>query len=116
MTHIVSADFPQSHGGWDRMSDGMSLVAQLWRELRGSKGLQAALVTGGLAAVIVVANQIVDAWADGHLLLAWIAMWAIVFALLALFSDVIRTWPARLRAAIVRRWKAWSDADEDART
>lgn len=116
MTHIVSAEFPQSHGGWDRMSEGVSLVQPLLRQLRGSKGLQATLVTGGLAAVIVVANQIVNAWADGHLLLAWVAMWAVIFALLALFSDVIRAWPARLRAGIARRWQEYQRAQADART
>lgn len=116
MTHIVSADFPQSHDGWDRMEQGLSRATQFWRRLHGAKGMPATLVTGGLAAVIVVANQVVDAWADGHLLLAWIAMWAVIFTLLALFSDAIRRWPRRLRSSFARRLRAYQAAEADAQT
>ena len=116
MTHIVSADFPQSHDGWDRMEQGLSRATQFWRRLHGAKGMPATLVTGGLAAVIVVANQVVDAWADGHLLLAWIALWAVIFALLAMFSDAIRAWPQRLRGGIARRLQAYQAAESDAHT
>ncbi|MEO7937241.1 MAG: hypothetical protein ABIR55_01315 [Burkholderiaceae bacterium] len=72
-----------------------------------------ALVAGGVAAAIVVADQIVSAWADGHLLLAWIAMWAVVFALLAVFSDTLRGWPARLNAQMRRHTLARRQAAAD---
>ena len=99
MTRFVSPDFPQQHGGLVRMGRGLSTIRSFASPTRSAKGLASILVAGGIAAAIVVANQIVTAWADGHLLLAWIAMWVIVFTLLALFSDSIRTWPARLHAS-----------------
>lgn len=116
MTHFVSPDFPRTHGGLTRMREGLSNAQALLGQARSAKGLAGALVTGGVAAAIVVADQIVTAWADGHLLLAWIAMWAIVFALLALFSDTIRTWPSRLGAGIDARLLAYNEAASLART
>lgn len=116
MTSFVSPDFPRNHSGLTRMSDGLSTVQSLATRIRGAKGLAGVLVAGGVAAAIVVADQIVTAWADGHLLLAWIAMWVVVFSLLALFSDTIRYWPTRLRAAVHARLQAYSESAEQQRT
>jgi hypothetical protein len=116
MTSFVSPDFPRKHRGLVRMSDGLSTVQSLSTRIRGAKGLAGVLVAGGVAAAIVVADQIVTAWADGHLLLAWIAMWAVVFALLALFSANIRNWPARLRADIHARLLAHNEYAAQQRT
>ncbi len=116
MTSFVSPDFPREHGGLTRMTDGLSNVQTIGARIRGAKGLAGALVAGGVAAAIVVADQIVSAWADGHLLLAWITMWAIVFALLAIFSDVIRSWPTRMRADIAARLAAHRVSAQDERT
>lgn len=116
MTLFVTPDFPRKHGGLTRMLDGLSTLQSFATRIRSAKGLASGLVAGGVAAAIVVADQIVTAWADGHLLLAWIAMWAIVFALLALFSDTIRTWPSRLNADIDARLLAYNEAAEQART
>ena len=74
------------------------------------------LVTGGLAAAIVVAEQVVTALTDGHLLLAWVAMWLIVFGLLATFSDAIRTWPTQWQAQLAARRQAVTQRMEDERT
>lgn len=115
MTSFVSPDYPSKHGGLTRMRDGLSTLPSFATSADSAKGLAGVLVAGGVAAAIVVADQIVTAWADGHLLLAWIAMWAIVFTLLALFSDSIRTWPTRLSADIDARLLAYNQAAEDAR-
>lgn len=116
MTSFVSPEISPKHGGLTRMCDGLSTAQSFATRIRGAKGLAGVLVAGGVAAAIVVADQIVTAWADGHLLLAWIAMWVIVFTLLALFSDSIRTWPARLGSAIDARFLAYSQAADLART
>jgi len=116
MTSFVSPDFPRKHAGLTRMLDGLSTVQFFATRICSAKGLAGVWVAGGVAAAIVVADQIVTAWADGHLLLAWIAMWIIVFTLLALFSDAIRTWPTRLSADIDARLLAYSEAADQART
>jgi len=61
--------------------------------------LLAAIVTS----LVVAADSVVDSHADGHLLLGWIALWAVGFAALALFGGVARQWAA----AIAKKVDAW---------
>lgn len=64
------------------------------------------LLAAVVAALLVAANQVVVSWTDGHLLLAWIAMWTVAFAVLALAASPTRV--ARQRMA--RVWKRWTAA------
>ena len=41
------------------------------------------LLAAIVAAFLVVANQVVDTWTEGHLLAAWIVLWMVAFAALA---------------------------------
>ena len=41
-----------------------------------SKTLAGVLSASVLAALLVVAEQLIDSWADGHLLLAWVLLWS----------------------------------------
>ena len=53
----------------------------------------------------MVANQVVDTWTEGHLLAAWIVLWTVAFAALALLAV-----PARHATATVRTGlKAWNE-------
>lgn len=45
-----------------------------------ARGLAALLLAASVAALAVVADQLIDTWADNHLFLAWTALWAVVFA------------------------------------
>lgn len=103
MNQLVHTDFQIAHEGATHINQALSKLGRQAKKARGAKGLAGLLVTGGVSAAIVVANQIVSAWTDGHLLLAWIAMWVVVFALLAVFSEAIRSWPAALQ----QRYAAW---------
>ncbi len=62
----------------------------------GSKGLAAMLLAAFVAALVVVADSIVDTYADGHLLTGWIILWAVGFAAIALSADTARKSAARL--------------------
>lgn len=42
--------------------------------------LVALLLAAAVSALAVVADRLVDTWADGHLFAAWVAMWTVVFA------------------------------------
>ena len=46
-----------------------------------ARGLAALLLAGVVAAMVLVADHLVSTWADGHLFLAWVMLWVIVFAL-----------------------------------
>lgn len=53
----------------------------------GTKGLSAMLLAAMVSALLVVADQLIDAWADGHLMVAWVALWLVGFTAIALFGD-----------------------------
>lgn len=55
-----------------------------------ARGLAALLLAASVAALAVVADQLIDTWADGHLMLAWIVLWAVVFLGSLLLTGSIR--------------------------
>jgi len=116
MTTFVQHDFPRVHEGANRLTRVLEWTRASFSRLGSPKALASILVTGGLSAVIVVAEQVVTALTDGHLLLAWVAMWLIVFGLLATFSDAIRTWPAQWLAHRTARRHTATQRAEDERT
>jgi hypothetical protein len=77
----------------------------------GARGLSALLLAAAIATLIVVADQVIDTWADGHLMLAWVLLWAVVFAGLALFADSARTLARRGIVAL----DSWSRSMAEAR-
>jgi hypothetical protein len=69
-----------------------------------AKGLSLMLLAAMASAMVVVADQLIDTWADGHLLAAWVALWAVGFAALAVFSGAAR----QLAVTAVDAFNAWS--------
>jgi len=70
----------------------------------GARGLAALLLAAVVASLVVVADRLISTWADGHLLLAWVVLWAVVFAGMALFADVAR----RAAGSLLVRLDQWS--------
>jgi hypothetical protein len=68
-----------------------------------SRALAGVLLTGALAAMLVVADQLIDIWTDGHLLAGWVALWTVTFALLAVMAPPLRQWSSSM-AALFARW------------
>lgn len=106
MTSFVNPAYPSEHRGVARVESAAASVRHIGSKFRGAKGLVAMLLAGAVSALVVVADQVISTWADGQLLLAWIALWALVFAALALFADATRGWSASATAA----FEAWSRA------
>ena len=75
------------------------------RRFDGARGLAAMLLAAVVAAIVVVADRLISTWADGHLFLAWVMLWVIVFAGFALFADTART-VARRTLAGLDQWAA----------
>ena len=103
MTSFTHTEFPKSHGGVERAESAFQYFAGLRRSLNGSRGLATLLLAGGVAAFVSVADQMIDTWADGHLLTAWVVLWAVTFAGLALFANAARTFAARITVG-VQQW------------
>ena len=63
------------------------------------------LLSAIVAALLVAADALIDIYADGHLLLAWTALWAVGFAAMALFAGSART-AARQMLTATETWRA----------
>lgn len=125
MTSFVHVDYPTEHTGVVRAERAAAVIGQAAQELISARGAASMLLAAIVAALLVVANQIIDTWSDGHLLAAWIVMWTVAFAALALFAgparaavyrirDQFRQWGAARRAA-EQDDKLWQLAMTDAR-
>lgn len=68
-----------------------------------SRSLAGMLLAAVVAALMVVADQLIDTWADGHLLVVWVALWTVAFATLAVLAPPLRQL-ANVGAAALTRW------------
>jgi hypothetical protein len=69
-----------------------------------ARALAALLLAAMVAALVVVADHFISTWADGHLFLAWVALWAVVFAATALLAAPAR----RLAQRAMQGLDAWA--------
>lgn len=106
MTSFIQPDFPPSHRGVDRMASAFVAAQDIGRRFRGAKGMVALLLAGAFSALVVVADQVVASWADGQVVVAWMALWAVLFGAVLLFAETSRGWPGHLLAFI----ENWSEA------
>lgn len=86
-------------------------VYRATRSFDGARSLAALLLAAAVAALVVVADRLISTWADGHLLLAWVALWVVVFAGLALFAGTARS----LARRTMRTLDGWSQGMAQAR-
>jgi hypothetical protein len=96
----------------ERVAHGVRALAH---RLDGAPTAASLLLAAVVAALLVVANQVVDSWTEGHLLAAWIVMWTVAFAALALFAAPIRRVSAGLQLWFKRQAFKRRQAAEDAK-
>jgi hypothetical protein len=104
MTSFVHVDHPTQHPGIVRAERAAESVKNLASRLGGTRAIATVLLAAIVAAVVVVANEVVDTWTEGHLMAAWILMWTVGFAALALLAAPARRVAAAVRAGL----KAWA--------
>ena len=110
MTSFVHTEYPAEHPGIARVEHVAQATSQMLHSFDSAKGLASLLLAAVVAALLVAANQVIDTWTDGHLLVAWIGMWIVAFAGLALLARPARQASAGLRAG----FKAWSERRREA--
>jgi hypothetical protein len=114
MTSFVHLNHASEHPGVQRAEAVAEAASRLRRGFDGTKGLAAMLLAALVAALLVVADQLVSVWADGYLLASWVTLWAIAFAALALMAPTAH----QLASSLSAGWKqrsarlAQSRADE----
>lgn len=104
MTSFVHVDYPTQHAGVTRIEGAVAAARRIRQGFNGTRSLAAMLLAAMVAALVVVADQLVDTWADGHLLAAWVVLWVVGFAAIALFADTARHLARRTVAGL----DAWS--------
>jgi hypothetical protein len=130
MTSFVQPNFPTHHEGVERISDGIDSATTVFHQATGARTIATFLLAAVVSALVFAANQLIETWADGHLLAAWAAMWAVTFAVIALAASPIRravlsmknfdgssmyaAWSAR-RKARINDEKMWDYARQDSR-
>jgi hypothetical protein len=77
----------------------------------GARGLAAMLLAAAVAALVVLADRLINTWVDGHLFLGWVALWVVIFAGSALFAGTAR----RLALSTLGSLDGWSRSLAEAR-
>ena len=104
MASFIQPSYPAQHPGVVRIESAVGAVSAMRRGFDSTKGLSAMLLAAMVSALVVVADQLIETWADGHLMVAWVALWLVGFAALAMFGGAAR----KLAAAAVDALDAWS--------
>ncbi len=126
MNHnFVHLEYPLTHPGVDRAEQAVANFKRLGDTFSPTRTLAAMLLAAVVAAFVVVADQMMDTWADGHLLAAWVALWAVAFATVGLFGGISKALAVQLKQGL-DTWSAnmaqsradermWAIAQKDAR-
>ncbi len=104
MTSFVHLEYSNQHPGVARVEAAIDSAASsaqhIKRNSSGARGLATLLLSAIAAAVMVVAYQVMDSLAEGHLLALWIGMWAVAFATLAICATAARALAVNVMASL----------------
>lgn len=112
MTSFINTKYSTEHTGAARVESAIHAASQLRQGFSGTRGLSTLLLSAIVASIMVVAYQVTDSVAEGHMLVIWMALWAVAFAGLALFAGTARNLAARAVAAL----DTWSHTVAQARS
>lgn len=116
MTTYANVQHPAEHLGVVRAENAAAHLKSIATGFEGARGAASLLLAAVVSALLVVANQVIDTWTDGHLLAAWMVLWLVAFAAMAVFTVPARRAGASLRNA-AHAWTARRrNAADDART
>jgi len=129
MTSFVHLEYSNQHPGVERVESAfhsaVSSAQEIKRNFSSTRSLAMLLLSAVAAAVMVVAYQVIDSMADGHLLVLWTGLWAVAFATLAACANTARQLALKAKTGLdkwshniaARRADArlWAMAKTDAR-
>ena len=82
----------------------MGHTAQAQKPATSSKALASLLLGAGVAALVVMADQLMEPWADSHVIAAWIALWAVAMMAIAALRGLSR----HLAQQVMQGLDGWS--------
>jgi len=104
MTRFVHINYPVEHPGVARAEAIATSAGNIRRNFDATRSLATMLLAALVAALVVLADQMIDTWADGHLFAAWVALWSVAFVALALFASAARGAAVNVASA----YKGWT--------
>ena len=105
MTSFAHVDYRTEHPGVGRAENAAAAFKDVATHFDSARGAATLLLAAVVSALLVVAHQVIDTWSEGHLLAAWMVLWLVAFAALALFAVPARRAGVALRGAA----KAWAE-------
>jgi hypothetical protein len=115
MSKFVHLDLPQSHAGAQRIENAIAYVGKHRPRLSVARLQASLLVAAIVAALLLAANQLIETVTEGHLFAAWIGLWAVGFAAMALFAQPASRLAAKVQQHLAARREARRAADSDRR-
>ena len=100
MTSFVHLEYSNQHPGVARVESALEAAQQIKHGFSGTRGLATLLLSAMVAAVMVVAYEVMDSMAEGHLLVLWMSLWAVAFAALAAFASTARSMAHNIKASL----------------
>ena len=100
---FVHVDYPTRHQAVARFEGVVDTVKSIRKGFDSTRGLAGVLLAAMVATLVVVADQVMETWVeDGHLLAAWVLLWVVGFAALALLAPAARRLSTRLMTGLDR--------------
>ena len=115
MTRFVNIEYAKDHPGVVRLETAIESAQHIGRGFSGKRGVATLLLSAMAAAVMVVAYEVMDSVAEGHLLVMWVALWAAAFVSLAVFAVSARNLATRLKVGLDDWSRALAEARADER-
>ena len=115
MTRFVNIEYAKDHPGVVRLETAIESAQHIGRGFSGKRGVATLLLSAMAAAVMVVAYEVMDSVAEGHLLVMWIALWAAAFVSLAVFAGTARDLAMRIKVGLDNWSRALAETRADQR-
>jgi len=104
MDGSLEPGFLTQHRSFASGATTVHAAGRMHRGVNSTKSLTVILLVLMVTAFVVVADQLIDTWADGQLLAAWVALWAVGIASAFVFAGSAR----KLAAKVVGALDAWA--------
>lgn len=113
MTSFVHVEYSTQHPGVVRAGQALDALKALAHRFEGTRGTASLLLAAVVAGLLAISSQWIGRWTDGDAMAAWMIMWAIAFAALALLAGPLRTVTASVRSAVAHGAAKRRQAAED---
>ena len=105
MTSFVHREYAMEHSGVVRAEQAAEAFSYAVKNFNGTRATATLLLAAVVAALMVVANQVVGTWSENHLMAAWITLWTVAFAAIGLLASPLLRMAQSLREGL----KAWNE-------